>query len=183
MLTSTPTKVEMLAMTPVLFTDETALPGQAFADAAAKEQEVLDRCALVGCDPRTVFSGAKFLDGLTDIIDASTNVASTARTDLLTKYYRGSVDTSDSTAASSVSSRLYNIGPSADSRDEPFVMLKPLVAHLWRAELEQYFANMNGKRAFEYEDLSGLLLRGGSIGGRHAAAALAGADDEPGSHQ
>ena len=43
-------------------------------------------------------------------------------------------------------------------------MLKPLVAHLWRAELEQYFANMNGKRAFEYEDLCGLLLRGGSVG-------------------
>ena len=57
-----------------------AVPGQAIADAAAKKQEVLDRCALVGCVPRLVFSGEKFLDGLTDIIDASTNVASTAPT-------------------------------------------------------------------------------------------------------
>jgi len=44
-----PTKVEMLAMTPVLFTDETAVLDQAFTNDAAKKQEVLGRCALVGC--------------------------------------------------------------------------------------------------------------------------------------
>ena len=43
-------------------------------------------------------------------------------------------------------------------------MLKPLVEHMWCLELEQYFANMNGKDTLKYEDLCKELLRGGSVG-------------------
>ena len=60
MLVSMPTLDEMLAMIPVLFTDKTAVFDQEFADAESKEQEVRDRCALIGNVPREVFNGDYF---------------------------------------------------------------------------------------------------------------------------
>jgi len=100
---------------------------------------------------------------LTEIVKEANKVASKERVDVLIDYYRGDSDTSNSNAASSVSSLFYDIGPSPDSRSLPFVKLKPLVAHFWRTELEQYFATLTGKE-FEYEDLYAQLLRGGSVG-------------------
>jgi len=46
-----PNELEMLAMTPVLWTAETALPSLEFEDDEAKKTEVLERCAVVGCVP------------------------------------------------------------------------------------------------------------------------------------
>jgi len=168
LLTSMPTEPEMLAMTPVLFTERTALLGQDIdlTDDAVMKKEVLERCALVGCVPRHVFSHKQFEAGLNAIVRRARAVAVEKRTEALIQYSYGAVTTSDDNDASSVSSSIYDIDPSPDSRRKPFIRLKALAVWVWLDELKQHFSDLNGKVAFRYEDHCGLLLRGfGSFDG------------------
>ena len=163
MLVSMPTLDEMLAMTPVLFTFKTAVFDQEFADAQSKEQEVRDRCALIGNVPRQVFKGDQFTLIIEGIRGAVKTVVTEKAVSTVSRYYAGDVDMTKGNEGSSVSSRLYQVEPSQNSRRRSLVMFRPLAKYLIGDELKRAF---NGrKRAYDFEFLCGQKLRGATVGG------------------
>ncbi|KAJ8602317.1 hypothetical protein CTAYLR_007707, partial [Chrysophaeum taylorii] len=61
LVTGPPTKEELCAMIPTLWTADTA-PGNNFDSLESKKREILQRALLVGCAPRYVFGERKFLE-------------------------------------------------------------------------------------------------------------------------
>ncbi|KAJ8602316.1 hypothetical protein CTAYLR_007706 [Chrysophaeum taylorii] len=61
LVTGPPTKEELCAMIPTLWTADTA-PGNNFDSLESKKKEILQRALLVGCAPRYVFGERKFLE-------------------------------------------------------------------------------------------------------------------------
>ena len=166
LIAAMPTVNEMLAMTPVLWNEKTTpITSNAFFQGIeAKKDEVRDRCALVGCSPRAVFSGDHFEKSLAEIIKMANDVAKESRTKTLANLYFGERTFSTDKDASSITSRLYDINPVESSRQKPLLTLKPLVSYLWRLEGEQQVAGFDGRRAFEFEDLCGMLIRSATVG-------------------
>merc|ERR1712166_1255421 len=67
--------------------------------------------------------------------------------------------------ASSVSSKLYLIGPMQDDRATAFVELNPMAELMTQTRLEEAISGFDGKSAFVFEDFCKLLCQGGTVGG------------------
>ncbi|KAJ8612389.1 hypothetical protein CTAYLR_009636, partial [Chrysophaeum taylorii] len=110
LVTAPPTKDELCAMVPTLWTAKTA-PGETFDTLKSKEDEILRRAMLVGCAPRYVFNKAKFL-ARARIIGRHAKDAVKGSGTLDTLVNNLAFDaSSDVQASSSVSGKFFTIAP------------------------------------------------------------------------
>ncbi|KAJ8600955.1 hypothetical protein CTAYLR_006310 [Chrysophaeum taylorii] len=113
LVTAPPTKDELCAMVPTLWTAKTA-PGETFDTLKSKEDEILRRALLVGCAPRYVFNKAKFL-ARARIIGRHAKDAVKGSGTLDTLVNNLAFDaSSDVQASSSVSGKFFTIAPAHD---------------------------------------------------------------------
>ena len=166
LLTAIPSEAEVLAMIPFLWTELTPFPDQRVATAEAKVEEIRKRCALVGCVLRIVFNHEFFQSHLLKVVAESKTLGMKMDPALLKCYYDGTMTTADG-EASSVSSKMYLIGPMPGdaSHKKMFAKLNPLAALVTRTQLEEAISGFNVKSAFVFEDFTRIMLKGGMVGG------------------
>jgi hypothetical protein len=168
LVTAMPSEAEVLVMTPILWTERTAFPGQSHDTAEAKVQEIKDRCDLTGYTIRNPFDHALFKGHLLKIAQESQTVGMEANLNHLRCLHDGTMTSVEGAEgeASSVSSKLYLIGPSEDDRATAFVKLNPMAKFMTQAVLGKAVSDLGFKAAFTFEEYcKHLLCQGGEAGG------------------
>jgi len=167
LVTAMPSEAEVLAMIPILWTERTAFPGQSHDTAEAKVQEIKDRCDLTGYTIRNPFDHALFKGHLLKIAQESQTVGMQSNLIHLRSLYDGTMTSVEGAEgeASSVSSKLYLIGPMHDDWATAYVKLNPMAKLMTQKVLEETISGINFKRPFEFEDFCNLMCRGGRVGG------------------
>ena len=130
-----------------------------------KKAALYRRCSLVGCIPGIVFNGDEFIKTLREVhLNAKRECSSSSFENLLAFYKGGAVGSHKSAVAAM--SRFFGVRPFDKKRLIPLTSLNPATAFYIQEELRKKLASVTGSSAFQFEDISAMLLEGGRWGGK-----------------